>query len=94
MCFHRAEQLAQVQHKVEELTPRKGEANHGSLKRSSSRGGTLKKYKFVSSDHLDEESFSKLQNTMNHFPQMAFLLVLSQDMIRISQNLKTMLFIE
>lgn len=54
----RAEQLAQVQHKVEELTPRKGEANYGSLKRSSSRGGTLKKYKFVSSDHLDEESFN------------------------------------
>ena len=86
MCLYRAEQLAQVQHKVEELTPRKGEANYGSLKRSSSRGGTLKKYKFVSSDHLDEESFSKLQNTMNHFPQMVLLLVLSQDMIRIRQN--------
>ncbi|XP_068711421.1 tight junction protein ZO-1-like isoform X2 [Montipora foliosa] len=57
----RAEQLAQVQHKVEEkLTPRKGEANYGSLKRSSSRGGTLKKYKFVSSDHLDEESFNSI----------------------------------
>lgn len=55
----RAEQLAQVQHKVEEMTPRKGDANYGSLKRSTSRGGTLKKYKFVSSDHLDEESFSK-----------------------------------
>ena len=58
--FHcRAEQLAQVQHKLEEMTPKKGDANYGSLKRSSSRGGTLKKYKFVSSDHLDEESFSK-----------------------------------
>lgn len=40
------------------MTPRKGD-NYGSLKRSNSRGGTLKKYKFVSSDHLDEESFSK-----------------------------------
>ena len=56
---YRAEQLAQVQHKVEEMTPRKGDSNYGSLKRSNSRGGTLKKYKFVSSDHLDEESFSK-----------------------------------
>lgn len=56
---HRAEQLAQVQHTVEEMTPKKGESNYGSLKRSNSRGGTLKKYKFVSSDHLDEESFSK-----------------------------------
>ncbi|XP_078360375.1 tight junction protein ZO-1-like isoform X2 [Oculina patagonica] len=54
----RAEQLAQVQHKVEEMTPKKGESNYGSLKRSNSRGGTLKKYKFVSSDHLDEESFT------------------------------------
>ena len=68
MFLCRAEQLAQVQHKVEEkLTPRKGEANYGSLKRSSSRGGTLKKYKFVSSDHLDEESFSKFLTLIGDF---------------------------
>ena len=59
---YRAEQLAQVQHKVEEMTPKKGDSNYGSLKRSNSKGGTLKKYKFVSSDHLDEESFSKCRH--------------------------------
>ncbi|CAH3013994.1 unnamed protein product [Porites evermanni] len=53
----RAEQLCQVQQKIEEKPPKRGESNYNSLKRSSSRGGTLKKYKFVSSDHLDEDSF-------------------------------------
>ena len=58
-AYHRAEQLCQVQQKIEEKPPKRGESNYNSLKRSSSRGGTLKKYKFVSSDHLDEDSFSK-----------------------------------
>lgn len=49
--------------------PKKGEPNYGSLKRSSSRGGTLKKYKFVSSDHLDEESFSKFADIDEIIPK-------------------------
>lgn len=68
----RAEQLAQVQQKVEQMTPRKGD-NYGSLKRSNSRGGTLKKYKFVSSDHLDEESFTTtaLENKLPAYERVA-----------------------
>ena len=53
----RAEQLAQVRKVEEERPPQRGGGAYSSLKRSSSRGGTLKKFKFVSSDHLDEESF-------------------------------------
>ncbi|KAJ7394022.1 Tight junction protein ZO-2 [Desmophyllum pertusum] len=70
----RAEQLAQVQHKKEEMTPKKGDSNYGSLKRSNSKGGTLKKYKFVSTDRLDEESFTTTAKKTNYLHMKELLL--------------------